>query len=427
MRRADSDIDGVLYSARYEAIPLEDFFDWSPLFDYTSHHTLLPNLEGMYYQEADPNVGKNWFRVLFSPSVRSFRVLNSTTEFLFDALTLLVTTSPTITDLTLSPIDSSLPVGYQQDTLVQHICAFQNLRVLDLNSLAYHPQMLSMLGMLPRLRRLVIDIGSEVETAIPEQSNDSFPSLRELYLRHVPPSRKMFGIWPLKPLLKNLRHVSWSIYAMSTSDSGLDKYWANPHLLLISKNAPHLSTLSVTTESWAYQLRPALLSTKVQRAMRHLPLKILSLDNIYFGGTGCALLSSAWLGIEVLRCGMQQCELVDLALFAQNLPYLKELELDVDMSGSMIPDDIVPSPRHTTFHRLARNVPMLYGRSPEQTVKLARYLYALWPDVLCVFARVTQNDGLPVPRGISFYDEAGAHEQLEQLNACIAQVRAGAV
>ncbi|KAG8714654.1 hypothetical protein FRC09_017389 [Ceratobasidium sp. 395] len=410
MRRADSDIDGVSHRARYE-VPLEDFFDWSPLFDYTSNHTLLPNLEDICYQDANPNVGKNWFRVLFSSSVRRFQVFNSTTEFLFDALTLLATTSPAITDLALFPIESNLPVGYQflqQDSLVQRICAFQSLRGLDLDSLTYHPQMLPMLGRLPRLRRIMIHIGSEGETDIPEQPNDSFPSLQELCLRQVPPSPRMLGIWRLKPLLKNLQHVSWSIHAMSSSDSGLDKYWANPHLLLISKNAPHLSTLSVTTESWTYQLHSALLSTKVQRAMRHLPLKSLSLDNIYFGETGCALLSSAWLGIEVLRCGMQQCELVDLALFAQNLPYLRELELDVDMSGSTIPDDIAPSPRHTTFHRLARNVPMLYERSPEQTVKLAR---------------ASREDGFPVPRA-GCYDEEKAREQLEYLNARIAQVRA---
>ncbi|KAG8714653.1 hypothetical protein FRC09_017388 [Ceratobasidium sp. 395] len=107
--------------------------------------------------------------------------------------------------------------------------------------------------------------------------------------------------------------------------------------------------------------------------MSQLSLKSLSIDNAHFGdGIGCKFLSSAWLGIQELRCGMQKCQLPDLALFAQNLPHLRELELDVDLdfSGSNIPEETQRFSRKV-FCYLSRS-PRLYGRTDEQTIDLAK-------------------------------------------------------
>ncbi|KAG8715690.1 hypothetical protein FRC09_016397 [Ceratobasidium sp. 395] len=163
-----------------------------------------------------------------------------------------------------------------------------------------------------------------------------------------------------------------------------------------------------------------MLSLDVQQAMSRFSLESLSIDNAYFDdSTGCEFLSSAWLGIQELRCGMQECQLSDLALFAQNLPHLRELELNVDLDVSRlnIPEETRYLSRKA-FRCLSRS-PQLYGRTDEQTIELAKYLYALWPNLRCNFV---EADGEDIKYTFQF-----AYEELQRLNACILQVRAEVV
>ncbi|KAG8743184.1 hypothetical protein FRC12_015101 [Ceratobasidium sp. 428] len=281
-----------------------------------------------------------------------------------------------------------------------------------------------MLGALPHLRRIIVDVGGAPNLTYDSDLPDiCFPSLQELCVE------RMASAWAtslcfLKPLLKPLSSVSVSVLHHWSDNAVLGEHWADLLLLCLSENAPYLSRLSVLTATDGPSVVPALISLDVQEAMSRLSLKTLSLNNAHFGdSTGCAFLSSAWLGIEELRCGLQKCKPAELALFARNLPQLKGLELDTDMSGSSIPYSSTQissdSPRYTAFRRLTSSTSKTYQRSPEQTITLARYLHALWPNVCCTFA----EDESFGTMGIFSY-ERDAHRQLQCLNTCIAQVQA---
>ncbi|KAG8781533.1 hypothetical protein FRC12_021808 [Ceratobasidium sp. 428] len=401
---------------------LDNFPNWSPLLDYANKDVLLPNLVNITYLKLDCVPGMKWLRVLLSPSVRGLCIIHWGTwwppRILPSLLELLASKSPGLTELNI--FSHNFTYSYHvssRHTLIQCLADFRELRVLKCNLVLFHPEMLATLGTLPHLSKIVVD----VKDAPPlldraELPHDYFPSLRELCVNQVAPSWTT-SLWSMKSMLKNLQSVSVSMYPERSNKTRFTGHWANPLLLQLFGNVTRLSSFRMCTSADSRYLHPAMLSLDVQQAMSQFSLESLSINNAYFEDiTGCEFLSSAWLGIQELRCGMQKCQLSDLSLFARNLPHLRELELDVDLdfSGLNISEEIHHLSRKA-FRCLSRS-PQLYGRTDEQTIELAKYLCALWPNLRCDFA---ETDGDDTKSRFQF-----AYEELQRLNACISQVRA---
>ncbi|KAG8702918.1 hypothetical protein FRC08_003168 [Ceratobasidium sp. 394] len=258
-------------------------------------------------------------------------------------------------------------------------------------------------------------------------SDDTFASLRILSITGIESVPWIMGLWRIKPLVSPLEYIALYITPQDPVEPGFNKDWQDDLLLQICDSSPQVSDLVVhfsDTDGDGDEI-PISASPRVLEALEALPLESLSLKNISFGSrVSCGVFSSAWLNITKIRCGQQSANLADLVGFARNLPHLEILVLDLDMGVSGIPDysapSFVPVPRYTAFRCLANEVPRPYKRSGNQTLKLAKYLYYLWPNVRCAlsFHDLTEVESDYYGPGL----EEGQRE-LNRLDTCIHKLR----
>jgi hypothetical protein len=332
----------------------------------------------------------NWLQVLLSPSVRSLHAIIMRPawpmEIVCDMLPLATSKSAHIDDLFISPRGFDLGSIRQDVDHFSHFqrhseffscfTAFRELRSLRSNLAVLYPKILPVLGELPHLDTLLVGArGAPPLVYDVALRQGSFPSLRRLSLENVESPSWAMNLWSVKPLFWRLKDISIVMSPGWMDEPGFSEHWADHFLSRLCEHSPKLSELCIFFEDGEGET-PVFLSHS-QEPLRQLPLKELALSGAHFDG-GCVFLSSAWPDIVALRCDKQNASLADLAFFARNLPNLKKLDLDLDMSGSTIPDYtsplFPPSPRYAAFNCLSMDPPKVFVRTRAQSSKLAGYV-----------------------------------------------------
>jgi hypothetical protein len=363
--------------------------NWSVLFEYTNSRTLFPNLTTIIYQRLDHETCARWHRVLFSPSVRTLRLEPDSKGLKWSPETMSHMLSMTDPGATFIHELYVHPRGFRTDGLqgkgkhpaLMHqqlffgcLASLRNLRVLSSNAAALHPLALPVLGWLQHLETIKVDASKPPSLAYNIPLRDgSFPSLRQLSLQLIDNPSWGTGLFAMKPLFQNLRTVSFSLISTILDDPKFDENWLENFILRLCDSSPMLLNLSIYSP---LRRHCGILSSRVRVSLSQLPLKRLSLRSISFaGGDVCKFLSSAWPDITSIRFETQRVGLIDLVPFAQNLPNLEQLKLDIDISGSYVPDHTAPTfpplPRYTKLHCLSPVDAESDERSPEQTSNLA--------------------------------------------------------
>ncbi|KAG8713315.1 hypothetical protein FRC08_013407 [Ceratobasidium sp. 394] len=380
-------------------IRLDSIIDWQVLSDYLAGEALLPNLESISFRYPDYQACLNWLRVLLLPSVHRIEAIvvepEWPVEVICTMLRLAASKSADVDHLFISPrgFDTdSIEDDADPDSLSERqlefsasFAPFHKLSYLRSNIAVLYPQSILVLSELPCLEELMVGVEAApdllcYDISLPETA---FPSFRELILENVMNPRWILDLWSVQALFKNLETISITMWP-GIYEPEHQNQWADDFISRLCSHSPKLSDLVILFNSGGdNSLAPFRLSRGAQELFRLLPLKSLMICDAYFED-GCAFLSSAWPGIVALGCD-QRASLADLVDFAQNLPHLEKLQLNVELGGS-IPefDPLLPlSPRHTAFKRLCFDPPRPFKHSSSQTKKLAEFLYLLWPNIQC--------------------------------------------
>ncbi|QRV74738.1 fanconi anemia group M protein [Ceratobasidium sp. AG-Ba] len=373
------------------ALRLDGILNWQVLLDHLGGRPLLPNL-GTILQNSDSTVCLKWLRILLAPSVHSLTTSHDherPLEMVFEILGIARQRCPNLRSLTISargfeaddvkedPDPASLQHRLLQ--LVSSFVAFQRLTYLRSNGSILYPQAFLVLSELPCLERVAVEVGKMPQLVYDiTLPGTAFSCLRELGLENVSSCSWIMDFWSL-PVLKQLTKASIAMgldVLLSDGDDEYDEDWGDKFLSQVCIQSSNLTHLTFEAMSLNWGRPPLPLSRNTQDLFRLVPFQSLVLRGVRFED-GYKFLSTAWPEIVELSCSNQPVSLVELIHFAQNLPNLRKLELNVDMSGSLVPDynsSSICSPRHLAFYRLCTGAHRGFERTKSQSERLAGYV-----------------------------------------------------
>ncbi|KAG9081800.1 hypothetical protein FS749_007378 [Ceratobasidium sp. UAMH 11750] len=283
--------------------------------------------------------------------------------------------------------------------------SFRKLRRLRSNIAILYPRSILVLSELPCLEELLVGVDAApplcYDISPPETA---FPSFRTLVLENVRSPHWIMDLWSVRAMFKNLETISVAMWPGVHEPEHVAR-WADAFLSRLCSHSPRLSDLSILFNGGDDDEDPFSLSQDVEESFRLLPLRSLTICDAYFEG---------------------EASLADLACFAQNLPNLEKLQLNLELGGSNIPalDRLSPSsPRHTTFRRLCFDSPRQFKRSSAQTEKLAEYLHFLWPNIQCSHSSWDHIGAEMAHRNFMNFDERRGLNELKVLDLAIERLR----
>ncbi|KAJ1305888.1 hypothetical protein OPQ81_010608 [Rhizoctonia solani] len=409
---------------------IDEYDNWDGFLAFTRSRNLLPNLERIRMVpspsspfEAIAPIGGDtikWATAFLSTSLRAlwiapdprlYEVEIASTHFtwttLDDARSLLQLAfwkCPMLDTLAILPGDLTV----QKTRLISDVRGrfseyrppfplfppFRNLRTLITSPSCLEPKSFGVLSTMPSLESLSIRglahlmplYGSDL--SIPE---DAFPSLRHLEFTNLR-WQTVFSLCNLEPLVRNL--VTLRIHPILS--------------LLQTPNYPRLVSLlsilvqigSPLTELSVTSFTRTKFYPEVFEQLKHFSLVKLSLRPTELNNLPMEALSSALPQLEVLHLlpfgdGLH---IRQLRVFTTLFPKLRHLSVPIcrNTLRELTDEDLVPASGSQNPFCLESDFVMRQERA-DIALKLARYLYLLWPSIECVDGDYGQYPGFGIP------------------------------
>ncbi|KAG8699616.1 hypothetical protein FRC09_006506 [Ceratobasidium sp. 395] len=209
---------------------------------------------------------------------------------------------------------------------------FTNLKRLACTFAWFREPALRVLGQLPHLKSLDVYGIDELEETSVELSNDSFPSLRSLYLHSLSPI-DAGGTLKITQMVRalTLLRIDLNIEDLIHTDVDHEIWQAMEEFFSLLLNAPHLTDLWIDLDSNG-DLGEAIAIDKFDLgALQRLPLKRLRLGQMCLSDDALQLdLALVWPSVTRLSIPQQPASLAMLPLFTA-LPKLYHLELQLEL------------------------------------------------------------------------------------------------
>lgn len=229
--------------------------------------------------------------------------------------------------------------------LFASVSQFRDLCFLRSSSVVLYPEILQLLGNLPRLESLAAYslnsdqddiIDDEIPIATLALSEDSFPALRHLEIDCVP-GMVVTKLWQTPPLVRNLISVRVQIMTDDTESP-------NDLVCTICEGSPRITDLELDLVNVEY----AELSSAATEHLCRLPLLRLA---IWDCNLDCRPLVLALTSLEYLNVESAYFDYEGLALMAKHMPRLQYLHAELFVmnwpEGSDLPhNSSSPSPCH---------------------------------------------------------------------------------
>ncbi|KAG8725270.1 hypothetical protein FRC09_004042 [Ceratobasidium sp. 395] len=381
------------------------------LLSYTDHHELLPNLSKltMDIQYSWMIAYFFWFRVFASHSLREIRPLVRRYDGI-PFVPISVASSLVMSVVQRCPPVDTLGLFVRDDLLgesdhdLEHLAFVDNSEPLAQvlvqaktlvnvvgSALLFDPTIFAALGQLPLLARLEVRYGERDEEEMPitlptHIEAGAFLSLKCVVLFNVTDADIGF-FWRQPLLVKNLMTIQITFHNDLASPH---HRWIQQELVpLISRNSPKINELAfdfevdtmLEDENAPFMFR---ISEETFGTIMGLSLTKLDLSRTRLNlPEGIARLATAWPKMEVLRWTAQHVTLDDLCLFAQHMPHLRELALEIRMAP--LPEefdfDRIASVRRPALQTLESGFHRICELTPQQGSRICQYLRQVWPNM----------------------------------------------
>ncbi|KAG8774697.1 hypothetical protein FRC12_001864 [Ceratobasidium sp. 428] len=326
---------------------------WKVLTARTRQKVLLPNLHTLTIRPTNAPTDQltMWVGTFSSPSLVNLLITDGN---LWDALTVsywaassimksLAAAHPKLERLELFP-SSELDDDYvdegEDDSLVfppgdpfyKYTEHFANLKRLACTFAWFRGPALRVLGQLPHLEALdVCGIDKLGETSV-ELSEDSFPSLRSLYLHYLSPTdaRRTLKMTQMVRALTSLR-IDLNTEDLIYTHVNHETRQAMREFFSLLLNVPHLTALWIDLDPNGDLVEAVEIDKPDLGVLQPLPLKSLRLGQVFLSDDALQLnLALVWPSVTRLSIPQQPASLALLSRFAV-LPELLHLELQLNL------------------------------------------------------------------------------------------------
>ncbi|KAG8715958.1 hypothetical protein FRC09_016154 [Ceratobasidium sp. 395] len=358
---------------------------------------LLPNLSHLTITHTTPIRRENieWATLFIGLSLLSFESHYRFSKSLHETEEEVFTTELVAKMLQVCVRLERLCVHSREDLLVP-VSSLIHLRFFSVNECGATDELLHALGRLPSLEKL--EIFSEwrsphdMHKEPVELSDDSFPSLRHLYLYQISPFC-IARFCASSKLFRKLVNVSifFDHSCIVRDMDNLERFTAV--VFPLGHNSPHITKLRVQLWGWFTPSWSTIDSFK-QMPLRHLDLYSVALGledyvvrltvedcPVYHPLIGWRDFLAAIPLLEKFRLTDQTLGLSTLPAFASMLPHLRLLDLDkIEFSGAEETPSIDgwhPATQFITIRTSVFKIPV----SGKVTISdIARYIHYLWPN-----------------------------------------------
>ncbi|KAG8792090.1 hypothetical protein FRC12_007201 [Ceratobasidium sp. 428] len=245
-----------------------------------------------------------------------------------------------------------------------------------------------------------------------ELPQDSFPSLRGLYLHGLYPPN-VERILRLEPLFEGLKSLELHINMDEFEDEDIDyDEWLAEIFFPCLVDVPHVEKLKIYTAARAeFRLDPFVIDRASLMFFSHLPLRVLHLHNLVLGSDALQLnLNDVWSSLIRLEIPGQPVSLAGLAKFVA-IPCLQHLEVQLDLRRESLPDCDLESSLTTLIASKGGKVCSNFA----DVGFVARTLLSIVPHLTCVTWSKPGEDATK--------DEVRQYECAEFLNGYLSSLR----
>ncbi|KAG8740406.1 hypothetical protein FRC10_004357 [Ceratobasidium sp. 414] len=330
----------------------------STLLSYTDHHELLPNLRKLTTNEFSFMIAYFfWFRVFASRSLLEIRpivlkytdipfvpvpVISAFVESVLQRCPLVHTLGLFARNGSLDELDHDLEhLAFTGNTgpLHQALVQVKTLVNVSGSAMLFDRDIFTALGKLPLLTRLEVryerDDDDDESPLKPTHVEDgAFPSLRHVVLSNVTDSDIGF-FWNMPTLAKRLTTVDITFHHDPADPR---HHWVRRDFVtMMCHNSPKITDLRF---DFLFDFIPEdenpppmfKLTEEIFQAISGLFLTKLDLSRTRLGfADGIRRLATAWPEMEVLKWTAQHVTLEELCLFAEHMPRLRHLALEIKM------------------------------------------------------------------------------------------------
>ncbi|KAG8687672.1 hypothetical protein FRC09_013355 [Ceratobasidium sp. 395] len=273
------------------------------------------------------------------------------------------------------------------------IMNFHNLRIFSINECGINDELLHALSRLPCLEELSVfqEMLSQPKETYNEPiklSDDSFPSLRRLFLNHISPFLVARFCTSTKLFRKLL---SATIFFGLDDNVSIDSIQRlNTAVFSLGRNSPHITNLAISLQCWFVP------SWSIIDSFKHMPLISLDLclvplESEYYilRPTQEELPPIGWHDflaavplLEEFKLNAQTFKSTELVVFATMLPHLRLLELDgIESSGTEEMPSIVGWHPATQPITIRVGIFKIKASKSSSISNAARYFHHLWLNV----------------------------------------------